>query len=135
MIPPSVATPLPQQCLRQAAAELTQRLRAGEACGAEQMFARFPELAGHAEAALELVYTEFVVREDLGQESSLVEWRARFPLLQERLQRLLDLPGAMQSGADTPGPGSSTPLGAAPALGPPPARLGGFEILGEIGRG
>src|SRR5258705_12698608 len=88
-----------EQTLQQACAELTRRLRAGEDCCAEQLLQRFPELGGHPEAALELVYTEFVVREELGQSSSLAGWQARFPQLQERLQRLLDLHRAMQSAA------------------------------------
>jgi hypothetical protein len=133
----SAVTPLPEQDLRLAAAELSRRLRAGEPCCAEQMFVRFPELAGHAEAALELIYTEFVVREEIGQQSSLAEWQARFPHLHERLQRLLELHRAMQAGsaAGTPLPGSHTPPLAASVAGSAPPHLGGFEILGEIGRG
>lgn len=55
--------------LRQACAELTHRLRAGETCRAEDWLATHPELAAHVESALELVYAEFVLREQLGQQA------------------------------------------------------------------
>ena len=37
---------------------------------------------------MELVYNEFVVREELGQQPSPDEWYARFPLLRTRLERM-----------------------------------------------
>src|SRR5262245_28116506 len=53
--------------LREACNELRDRLRGGEECRAEVMFARHAQLAEDAEAALEVLYTEYVTREELGQ--------------------------------------------------------------------
>ena len=61
---------LGQRQLRQACAELERRLRAGIACRSEELLAEFPAVAGTAEAALELIYTEFVLRRQLGQKPS-----------------------------------------------------------------
>src|SRR5271154_1009701 len=58
---------LAKRQLRQACAELERRLRAGIACSTEDLLANFPAVAAKAEAALELIYTEFVLRRQLGQ--------------------------------------------------------------------
>src|SRR5262249_13247234 len=55
------------ELLRQACAELEQRLHAGQDCAAEGWLNAQPDLANHAEYALELIYAEFVQRERLGQ--------------------------------------------------------------------
>ena len=73
MSQPTVATELPEQLLRAACAQLRHDLRNGQTCRSEDLLQQFPELAVHPEAALELVYTEFVVREELGQQSSLAQ--------------------------------------------------------------
>jgi eukaryotic-like serine/threonine-protein kinase len=128
---------VPTQQLRQACAELEQRLRAGEDCRAEEFLATLPALASDADAVLELLYTEFVVREQLGQEPSVAAWYARFPQWQPDLQQLLQVHQFMcrrsvgsvgatllNSGKDGP-PAADLPLG----------RLGNYELLGELGRG
>jgi hypothetical protein len=137
MSQPTVATELPEQLLRAACAQLRHDLRNGQTCRSEDLLQQFPELAVHPEAALELVYTEFVVREELGQQSSLAQWQARFPQLQERLQRLLHLHDAMESavGSGTPRPKDTVTEFISTEDGPAPPRVGGYEILDEIGRG
>ena len=60
--PSAVASPA-EQDLRLACAGLSRKLGAGEDCRSEDFFGKFPELAQQPEAALELVYAEFVVRE------------------------------------------------------------------------
>src|SRR5437867_12141757 len=77
--------------LRHACAELERRLRAGEHCGAEEWLAASPMLACHLDAALELVYAEFVLREQLGQRPSPEEWYARFPQWQSDLEQLFQV--------------------------------------------
>src|SRR5262249_18760983 len=44
-----------------------------------------------ADAAIELIYTEFVVREELGQHPSVDAWLARFPQWRDRLERMLQI--------------------------------------------
>ena len=60
-------SPVEENTLRQVCAELERRLSAGDACAAESVFAAHPELSGDVDAALEVIYTEFVAREHLGQ--------------------------------------------------------------------
>src|SRR5262245_48139536 len=76
--------------LRQACAELKERLRAGEACGAEQLLARYVDLSARDDCAVELIYTEWVTREELGQTPSAEEFLDRFPGWRARLARLLE---------------------------------------------
>jgi eukaryotic-like serine/threonine-protein kinase len=65
--------------LRQACAELERRLGGVQPCTAEDLFAAFPALASDSESALELIYTEFVARERLGQRPDPTDWYVRFP--------------------------------------------------------
>jgi serine/threonine-protein kinase len=74
--------------LQKACAELVARLRAGTPCHAETFLGAIPELSSHEDLALELVYTEFVVREELGQNPSPLEWFTRFPQWRHRLERI-----------------------------------------------
>src|SRR5262249_33050808 len=63
---PTAADVLESQ-LRQARAELERRLVAGDGARAETFFADFPELAAQSDCAVELIYAEFALREELGQ--------------------------------------------------------------------
>ena len=65
--------------VRQACDELSGKLRAGVSCRAEEIFETEPGLASDSDSALELLYTEFVVREQLGQQPQVQEWLDRFP--------------------------------------------------------
>src|SRR5437870_4251429 len=82
--------------LRQACAGLDRRLRGGEACGADMLLAASPALAANADLAVELIYTEFVTRQELGQNPSPAEWYQRFPQWQDRLQRLFQVDQLLQ---------------------------------------
>ena len=66
MNPDASADALREAQLRQACRELERRLRAGEGGGAEELLAANPAVAEHPESALELVYTEFLLRSELG---------------------------------------------------------------------
>jgi hypothetical protein len=118
--------------LRQACAELDRCLRAGEACRAERFLALAPLLAAQEDWAVELVYTEFVAREELGQRPTPEEYYARFPRWKERLARQFQVHELLREGlvATAPGPGSAGPEPAAPR-----GRLGRYELLAEVARG
>jgi serine/threonine protein kinase/tetratricopeptide (TPR) repeat protein len=124
--------------LQEAAAELERRLRAGEAYRVEDLFAAAPALGGDEDAALELIYTEFVLRAELGQRPSPTEYCERFPDRIERLRRLFDVhlqvcASSVSTANFVPGRDQPTWPGATPAE--MPRRIGSFEFLGEIGRG
>src|SRR2546423_1761610 len=90
----------PKEQLRLACTELDRRVRAGEHCPAEQLLAAFPEIASHKDSALELIYTEFVLRHQLGQQPSPEEWYARFPQWQNDLQELFQVHHFVTSGVE-----------------------------------
>jgi WD40 repeat protein len=142
-MPPSVSPPdETQQQLRQACAELERRLRAGQPCAAEDFLVAFPALAADADAALELIYTEFVARQRLGQRPDPADCCARFPQWRRDLEQLFEVHRAAAA-ADGPSASATTslPPGTEPAAPPPPdgagpgRRVGGYEVLAEIGRG
>jgi WD40 repeat protein/serine/threonine protein kinase len=72
--------------LRQAQLELEDRLRAGENCRAETFFEACPALASRPGLALDLIYTEFAVREEIGPEPAREEFYQRFPQWQNELK-------------------------------------------------
>lgn len=132
--------------LRQACAELDRRLRDGQDFLVEALLEQFPDLADCAESALELIYTEFVTREELGPEPVPEEYLARFPqwrdALQEqfRIHELLGTEGLADSitsfGAREPS--AAAPLGSAGVVRPTrdgQRFVGAYEVLEEIGRG
>ena len=117
-----------------------KRWRAGQRIPAESYLARHPSLQESGESALELIYGEFLLREELGESPQLEEFHLRFPHFASRLQKQFDLHGALLSLDSTP----EKQLGAAGADGesdgPPTSGATrfiapGFRILGELGRG
>src|SRR5437762_3307720 len=85
-------TDIPQQ-LRSATVELERRLRAGEAVGAAELLACFPDLTARRDAVLELAFTEFAIREELGQQPSPDALYARFPQWRSDLHQLFRVHG------------------------------------------
>ncbi|MGP0063983.1 MAG: protein kinase domain-containing protein [Isosphaeraceae bacterium] len=116
-------------------ADQLHRWRAGERIPAEAYLSLSPTLHGNGEAAFELIYGEYLVRESLGESPKLEEFFWRFPGFADRLRRQLNLHEAlgeeaerteMEFGADGPEVaigGSTLPV------------VPGFEILGILGQG
>jgi WD40 repeat protein len=142
--------PLPdemrQQQLRQACAELDQCLRAGENRCAEDLLNAFPALADHADLVLELIYTEYVIREQLGQKPAVAELYARFPQWEEHLRQLFQvhqLVGDNTIRLEPAGSWDATLPRVETSNGPDAnlmaagegRKFGSYELLGEIGRG
>jgi WD40 repeat protein len=111
------------------AVDQRQRWQAGERVPAETYLERCAALAADVERALELVYGEFLLREDRGEAPRLEEYIQRFPGYAARLRTQIELHRALDGSADnvhpTPVP---TGLGRLPAV-------EGYEVLGELGRG
>lgn len=118
--------------LRQACADLDNRLRAGEPCRAERFFSLFPLLACHEEHALELIYTEFVTREELEQRPTAEEFYARFPHWRRRLERQFQVHELLRDNIEVADGGVAPPPRRGPVVG---QRLGRYELLEELACG
>lgn len=130
--------------LREVCALLERRIGAGDKCDSESVLAAHPELSSNADAALEVIYTEFVAREQLGQRPEPADFYRRFPRFRDGLEQLFQIHGAAggasiisaASPSLTPLPdGKRLKAFAEPAIDGSLRRIGNYEILGEIGRG
>jgi serine/threonine protein kinase len=124
-----------------------ERWHAGERVFAETHLGMHPALQT-AEEAFDLVYGEYLLREEAGETPKPEEYLARFPQYTANLQRQFELHRAIESGF-IPKEGSvlaSTGDSVAiPEAVPPAAKkqavereiptIPGYDILGEIGRG
>jgi WD40 repeat protein/tRNA A-37 threonylcarbamoyl transferase component Bud32 len=150
MTPDSLDQQLIEQQLREACRELERRVRAGKRGMVEKVLEDHPEFAGNDEFALELIYTEFTILDELGQRPDPDELCERFPQWRERIRRLLQVHEALggdgsdgialsPSARDTPAGFGSTLSAPSAALTDTgregPWRIGPYELLGEIGRG
>jgi WD40 repeat protein/tRNA A-37 threonylcarbamoyl transferase component Bud32 len=119
-----------------------QRWHAGERVPAEQYLDRYPALQATPELALDLVYGEFLVREELGEAPATAEFVRRFPRYAAQLQEQLRLHRDLESKAEpavtqvTPSiPPALLQAAVPPDEVAPGLAMAGYEILGELGRG
>jgi predicted Ser/Thr protein kinase len=118
-----------------------QRWQTGERVLAETYLQRYPNLRANAEAAVDLVYGEFLLRERHGEQPATDEYQTRFPEYTDLLRAQIELHQALAAGhgddteasrraeAETLLPGSTQPG----TSGWP--QVPGYEILEELGRG
>lgn len=99
--------------------DLEYRLRDGEPVRVEDYLGRFPELAADAAAVLDLIGTEYALRQVL-LGLSVEEYLARFPHLRLELLARLAPPGT-----------ASDPH----SVGPHPGRVGRYELQRVVGAG
>jgi len=120
--------------------DLVKRWHAGQRVPAEAYLALHPSVQDAGEAAFELIYGEFLLREELGETPPLEEFHWRFPRFADRLDKQLALHGALKSedsipetvlGAPAPSGESEGVTAATEARSIAP----GFKILGELGHG
>jgi WD40 repeat protein len=126
-----------------------ERWPRGQALPAETYFQWWPALLGDQEAALELVYGEYVLREDLGQAPALADYVKRFPQFAARLRQQFELhralaeadepltigPAAGETEGPEEAPRPSTARPVAAIDGTPLPRVAGYAVLAELGRG
>ncbi len=85
----SESSPLtPTQRADEIAADQYVRWQRGERILAEEYLRLEPHLAANLDAACDVVYGEFLLREDLGEAPELAEYLDRFPELADGLRRL-----------------------------------------------
>jgi serine/threonine protein kinase len=129
-----------------------RRWRRGERVLAEAYLAQAPDVAADPEAAIDLIYSEFLLREERGEAPEPEEYVRRFPHLAEALRRHLALHLAIGSDlrpAESFGSSSVTPDASRTSVPPEipagllaPAersdelgRLGGYRVLAVLGAG
>jgi serine/threonine protein kinase len=116
--------------------EQRERWQKGDRVPAEAYLDRHDTLREDGERALELVYHEVLLREELGEGPQLEEYQRRFPQLGAQLGALFEVHRVIASSqvllASMRGAtlGRESPVGGAP--GP---QVRGYEILGELGSG
>jgi serine/threonine protein kinase len=126
-----------ERLLRQACVDLDGSLRRGRSDRAERLLAAYPMLAAQSQSAVELIYTEFAAREELGQRPAPEEYYLRFPHWREALRRQFSIHDWMRGGLQEELPASSSRSADEPD-GPTsdaPRWLGTYELIEEVGRG
>src|SRR5262245_4606638 len=127
--------PSPAQAVAVLRIDQQQRWRAAERVPAEDYLRLCPALEREPELALELVYAEFLLREELGEAPQLEEYQHRFRAQAARLRQQIDLRRALESvPASTPTSAGQSTQSAVTGAATTPV-IPGYEILGVLGRG
>jgi serine/threonine protein kinase len=123
-----------------------ERWQIGEPVPAESYLQDYPALQTDVEHAVELVYAEFLVREEQGEVPTLEEYVARFPRYADRLRIQIELHRALEPGTslgrtyqttprpNPPGSSANDVVANEPGASKWPT-LAGYEILGQVGQG
>jgi WD40 repeat protein len=108
----------------------------GERPAVEALLDRHPHLRDSADAVLDLIYNERMLREEAGEEPGADEYLARFPHLAEALRVQFEVDQAITAAApEQAAERPSTWTGPTPPAGSHLPDLPGYEVLGELGRG
>jgi WD40 repeat protein/Tfp pilus assembly protein PilF len=121
-----------------------ERRRRGQWVPAEAYLEAFPAVRDDPEWAVDVVFAEYMLREQLGESPTLDEYTLRFPQHADRLELQVELHRAMEGEgrgewpatwdegrADPPAPRGAGPAGAADEH----ARIPGFDVLDVLGSG
>jgi tetratricopeptide (TPR) repeat protein len=168
-LPPATLSPKDTDRQEESLAELLLQLRdeqierwgQGQCVPVEDYLQRYPGLAADPEAVLDLIYSEALLREALGETDLLADYLRRFPQHEDPLRRQFAVHQALMPGSwplEAPGepvgeagPGSVDPLATRKTAPSMPAAIPfagadalarsgwpsvpGYEIVGELGQG
>jgi serine/threonine protein kinase/WD40 repeat protein len=125
--------------------DLRQRWRQGERPTAEDFLRRFPQLQSEVDSVVDLIFAEFLIREELRQDPVLAEFEHRFPEHAAELRNQIELHTALRAAArslSSIGEINTLATSAEPTIGNDarrniglPRLAANYEILTEIGRG
>ena len=111
-----------------------RRWLAGDRAAAEFYFEKHPDLLADEELAVDLIYSEVLLRGELGETVVAEDYIARFPRFAEALQRQFSFGNLFSGEGSSPGPsGDKAPPDDLRKL--LAEMIPGYEILGEVGRG
>jgi hypothetical protein len=118
-------------------ADQRRRWEQGDRVPAEDYLARHPALAADAEAAVDMIYGEFLLRERLGEKPDPEEFFRRFPDHAAVLRDQLDLNRALRLDSTPPPEAAPTADQVVVPVDPNdlPAPLGRYRLLRLLGRG
>ncbi len=85
-----------------ARAELELAVHSGESACVELMLENYPELIQNEELVLELIYLEYVLREEAGQRTIPDEYQQRFPQFAARIAKLFEFEKLLDPGWQAP---------------------------------
>src|SRR5713101_2872779 len=132
----------PQQVVEVLCIDQWQRWQQGDRIPAETYLEMHPLLGSHPEVAFDLVYGEFLLREQSGEEPPVESFNRRFPQFTQLLERQGKLHHAFEPEIPPP---AAVPGQAAPALTKEPAAespeasqwpvVPGYTILAKLGQG
>ena len=126
--------------------EQRRRWQNGDRAPVEAYCARYPALAGDAEALLDCIYNEFLLRTEQGELPQPADYQARFPHLAAELAVQFGLESVLQTLEDG-ATGPKEPVMAReeaiesrdPGNGEPKEatipQVPGYEVIGKLGRG
>jgi WD40 repeat protein/serine/threonine protein kinase len=113
-----------------------ERWRNGDRVLAEDYLERHPPFRADPERAVDVIYNEILVREELGETPQVEEYLGRFPDLAPQLQRQFRAHQGMKNLGRPSYPGVQTVLDrAAVGGGRPPPVVTDYDVLEELGRG
>jgi WD40 repeat protein len=117
-------------------ADQWQRWHAGERTPAESYLVRHPAVAADCAASVELIYGEFLVREEKGEAPSPAEYLARFPQHADALRRQFEFHAAVaESGPTLVDASAASTASTAAVPGRLPPGPPGYELLEKVGEG
>jgi tetratricopeptide (TPR) repeat protein len=133
----------PDEILAVLRVDQAERYRLGQRVAAETYLAAFPALANDREHAIDLIFAEYVLREEMGEKPTLQGFLDRFPQHAEELRLQLELHRAMVTHhePEVRAVGETVLRPIEPGKGEPGEKLEGlpelpgYECLSELGRG
>ena len=128
----------PEQVLAVLVVDQCERWNRGERVAAESYLQAFPALTGNLEMAIELIYGEFLLREELGETPPPEEYLQRFPQFAERLRQQISLRCALKDPSSHPSaeaPAPTLPAVVVPSEAGSMPQVPGYEIQNLLGRG
>jgi hypothetical protein len=132
----------PIQILAVLRVDQAERFQLEQWVRAETYLQACPAVANDPEQAVDLIFAEFLLREEKGEHLALEEYLQRFPQHAEALRLQLELHRAIKAEETDPGtpPGEPTAVLAGPRAelrdgSPAYPQIPGYEILGVLGRG
>jgi tRNA A-37 threonylcarbamoyl transferase component Bud32 len=118
--------------------EQKDRWQRGDKILVEAYFQQYPQLQADQEAALDLIYSEFVLREQLGDQPQVTEYVQRFPHYGPSLRALLALDAVLSpTRSDSEGAEAQTSdKSVAPVAAPRGLRtIGKYLVIAPLGAG